>query len=129
MMDREESRLRLSPFTLRDAQFTAYIQDIACRLGGEHCPDIRVYLMRTPFFNASMAPNGMMQVWTGLLLRVENEAQLAAVLGHEIGHYVARHSVDQLREAALAQRRRTNHGLVRMGRAGRQLGVAASMMP
>jgi predicted Zn-dependent protease len=46
-----------------------------------------------------MAPNGMMQVWTGLLLRVDNEAQLAAVLGHEIGHYMQRHSLQRLRDA------------------------------
>jgi predicted Zn-dependent protease len=128
MMDREESRLRRSPFALRDAQFQAYIQDIACRLGGEHCPDIRVYLMRTPFFNASMAPNGMMQVWTGLLLRVENEAQLAAVLGHEIGHYMARHSVDQLRDARSRSAAATVMSLFGwVGLVG-QLGVAASMM-
>jgi predicted Zn-dependent protease len=128
MMDREESRLRRSPFALRDSQLQAYVQDIACRLGGEHCPDIRVYLMRTPFFNASMAPNGMMQVWTGLLLRVENEAQLAAVLGHEIGHYMARHSVDQLREARSRSAAATVMGLFGwVGLIG-QLGVAASMM-
>jgi predicted Zn-dependent protease len=41
----------------------------------------------------------MMQVWSGLLLRVENEAQLAAVLGHEVGHYLQRHSLQQLRDA------------------------------
>jgi predicted Zn-dependent protease len=45
-----------------------------------------------------MAPNGMMQVWSGLMLRTDNEAQLAAVLGHEIGHYVSRHSVEKLRD-------------------------------
>lgn len=99
IMDREETRLRRSPFNLRDPQLQAYVQDIACRLGTGHCPDIRVHLVRTPFFNASMAPNGMMQVWSGLLLRVDNEAQLAAVLGHEIAHYVARHSVERLRDA------------------------------
>jgi len=128
MMDREESRLRRSPFALRDAQFQAYIQDIACRLGGEHCPDIRVYVMRTPLFNASMAPNGMMQVWTGLLLRVENEAQLAAVLGHEIGHYMARHSVDQLREARSRSAAAQVMGLFGLVGLVGQLGVAASMM-
>jgi predicted Zn-dependent protease len=99
MMDREESKLRRSPFALRDAEFQAYIQDMLCRLAGDHCPDIRAHIVRTPLFNASMAPNGMMQVWTGLLLRVENEAQLAAVLGHEIGHYLERHSVERLRDA------------------------------
>ena len=98
LMDREETRLRRSPFNLRDPELRAYVQDIACRLGGEHCPDIRVHLVRTPYFNASMAPNGMMQVWSGLMLRVDNEAQLAAVLGHEIGHYMARHSVERLRD-------------------------------
>ena len=98
LMDREEIRLRRSPFNLRDPQLRSYVQDIACRLGSSHCPDIRVHLVRTPFFNASMAPNGMMQVWSGLMLRVDNEAQLAAVLGHEIGHYLARHSVERLRD-------------------------------
>jgi len=98
MMDREEARLRRSPFMLRDAELTAYVQETACRLAGDHCPDIRVMLVRTPLFNASMAPNGLMQVWTGLMLRVENEAQLAAILGHEIGHYLSRHSVQRMRD-------------------------------
>lgn len=99
MMEREETRLRRSPFILKDAALRDYLQDIACKLAGEHCPDIRVYPVRTPFFNASMAPNGMMQVWSGLLLRVENEAQLAAVMGHEIGHFMQRHLLDRLRDA------------------------------
>ena len=99
LMDREETKLRRSPFALRDEKLTAYVQDLACRLAADHCPDVRVHLVRTPLFNASMAPNGMMQVWTGLLLRVDNEAQLAAVLGHEIGHYLQRHSVERLRDA------------------------------
>lgn len=99
MMDREEGKLRRSPFLLRDTPFQTYVQEIACRLGGEHCPDIRVHLVRNRYFNAMMAPNGMMQVWSGLMLRVENEAQLAAVLGHEIGHYLERHSLAMLRDA------------------------------
>ncbi|MCX2863912.1 M48 family metallopeptidase [Paucibacter sp. PLA-PC-4] len=98
MMDREETRLRRSPFVLRDAPLRDYLQDMACKLGGEHCADVRVYPVRTPFFNASMAPNGMMQIWSGLLLRVDNEAQLAAVVGHEIGHYMQRHTLERLRD-------------------------------
>ena len=99
LMDREEARLRRSPFRMREEPLGRYLSDMACRLGGEHCPDIRVYALRTPYFNASMAPNGMMQVWSGLLLRMENEAQLAAILAHEIGHYLQRHSLEQLRDA------------------------------
>jgi predicted Zn-dependent protease len=98
MMDREEGKLRRSPFALSDGTLREYVQSIVCRLAGEHCADVRVHVVRNRAFNASMAPNGMMQVWSGLLLRVDNEAQLAAVLGHEIGHYVERHGVEQLRD-------------------------------
>ena len=126
LMDREETRLRRSPFAIRDAALQARVQDMACRLAGSHCPDVRVYLMRTPFFNASMAPNGMMQVWSGLMLRVENEAQLAAVLGHEIGHYLARHSVERLRSAKAHSSAATAAAMFGLVGAVAQLGVAAS---
>ncbi len=99
IMDHEETKLRRSAFELHDPALQGYVTDIVCRLAGEHCPDVRVHLVRTPLFNASMAPNGMMQVWSGLMLRVDNEAQLAAVLGHEIGHYLQRHGLERLRDA------------------------------
>ena len=98
-MEREEARLKESPFLVRDAALASYIQDIACRLARGHCPDVRTYVLRSSLFNATMAPNGAMEVWTGLLLRAENEAQVAAVIGHEVGHYVARHGLDRLRDA------------------------------
>jgi hypothetical protein len=98
-MDREETKLRRSEFLMRSPALKAYLGTLMAKLAGEHANDMRVYAVRTPWFNASMAPNGMMQVWSGLLLRVENEAQLAAVLGHEIGHYLQRHSVERLRDA------------------------------
>lgn len=100
-MAREEARLRRSPFLMRDEALREYLQGIACKLGAGHCPDIRVYPVRTPWFNASMAPNGMMQVWSGLLLRVENEAQLAAVIGHEIAHALLEHGRARMSEALL----------------------------
>jgi tetratricopeptide (TPR) repeat protein len=98
LMDREETRLRRSPFRMREEGLEPYLRELACRLGGDHCADLRAYPIRFAYFNASMAPNGMMQVWSGLLLRMENEAQLASVLGHEIGHYLQRHSLQQLRD-------------------------------
>ncbi|HET9023128.1 MAG TPA: M48 family metallopeptidase [Burkholderiaceae bacterium] len=98
-MAREEQRLRRSPFLIRDDKLRDYLQGILCRLAGQHCPDVRVYPVRNANFNANMAPNGMMQIWSGLLLRMDNEAQLAAVVGHEIGHFLQRHSLERLRDA------------------------------
>lgn len=90
--------MRRSPFLVRDAALSKYVNEIACKLAGDHCPDIRVHLVHKPSFNAAMAPNGMMQLWTGLLLRMENEAQLAAVIGHELGHHMQRHSIERIRD-------------------------------
>jgi predicted Zn-dependent protease len=98
IMDREEARLRQSRFLVRDPAVNGYIRDIACRLADDRCQDLRIYVIRTPLFNAMMAPNGMMQIWSGLLLRTANEAQLAAVIGHEFGHYRQRHTLDRLRD-------------------------------
>ena len=96
-MDDVEQGLSSSGRTIPDPELNRYIRKIVCRLVPAHCADIRVYVVETPHFNAAMAPNGFMQVWTGLLLRAENEAQLAYVLGHEIGHYQRRHTVQQWR--------------------------------
>ncbi len=98
-MDREEQSYKRSRFVLRDAALNDYVREVVSRLADAHSGDIRTYIMRTPYFNASMAPNGMMQVWTGLMLRAQNEAQLAAVLGHEIGHYLERHTLQRVRAA------------------------------
>ena len=96
-MDRVERQLRTSGRVVTDPMLQAYVEGIVCRLAPEHCPNIRVYIVRTPHFNATMAPNGVMQVWTGLLLRMQNESQLAYVLAHELAHYVRRHSLQNWR--------------------------------
>ncbi len=97
-MDELEKSLKTSGLLMRDPELNTYIQGVVCRLSGPRCGDIRVYLVRIPEFNASMAPNGVLQIWTGLLLRSENEAQLAYVLGHELGHYLRRHSLQMWRD-------------------------------
>ncbi|ARS35128.1 M48 family metalloprotease [Pontibacter actiniarum] len=53
--------------------------------------------------NAFALPGGQVFITAGLLKRLESEAQLAGVLGHEIGHVVARHSAEQLAKAKLTQ--------------------------
>ena len=96
-MDQIESRLKTSGRVVTDPALNAYVRQIVCKLDPVHCPDIRIYIVDTPHFNASMAPNGCMQVWTGLMLRAENEAQLAYVLAHEMAHYLRRHALQQWR--------------------------------
>ncbi|MBE0432533.1 M48 family metalloprotease [candidate division WOR-3 bacterium] len=46
--------------------------------------------------NAFACPGGFIYIYKGLMKKMDNEAQLAAVLAHEVGHVVARHSVKRL---------------------------------
>jgi hypothetical protein len=54
---------------------------------------MRIYLARIPEFNAFMAPTGFMVIFTGLLTRMRDEAQLSGVLAHEAGHFLRRHHI------------------------------------
>jgi predicted Zn-dependent protease len=53
--------------------------------------------------NAFALPGGFIFVTRGILSLMDSEAELASVLGHEIGHVTARHSVSQMSKAQLAQ--------------------------
>ena len=53
--------------------------------------------------NAFALPGGQIFITAELLSRLENEAQLAGVLGHEVGHVLGRHSAEQLAKARLTQ--------------------------
>ncbi|HXF96588.1 MAG TPA: M48 family metalloprotease, partial [Gemmatimonadales bacterium] len=56
-----------------------------------------------PVVNAFALPGGYIYVTRGILAHFNSEAELAAVLGHEIGHVTARHSVSQISRQQLAQ--------------------------
>ena len=56
-----------------------------------------------PVVNAFALPGGFIFVTRGLLTHLNSEAELAAVLGHEMGHVTAKHSVHQISQAELAQ--------------------------
>jgi len=98
-MDEVERELKNSPEVIRDPALNAYVRSVLCKVASEaRCANIRLYITRTPHFNATMAPNGVMQVWSGLLLRTTNEAQLAAILGHEYTHFQERHTLRLFRD-------------------------------
>jgi len=99
MMDKVEEDYKTSGKLIHDDKLNNYLKKIVSRLTPEYAEDIRIYVMRVPYFNAYIAPNGCMVVWSGLLLRAGNEAQVASVLGHEIAHYLRRHSLQQMRNA------------------------------
>lgn len=97
--DEVEQQIKASAELDQDAQLTGYVREVACKVASDYCSEIRVYILDLPYFNAAMAPNGCMQVWSGLLLRVDNEAQLAFALGHETTHFVRNHSILAWRKA------------------------------
>ena len=60
-------------------------------------------VLNSPVVNAFALPGGYVYVTRGLLAHLENEAQLAVVLGHEIGHVAARHASQQAFEQQVGQ--------------------------
>jgi predicted Zn-dependent protease len=123
-MAEAERWLTHSPLLVKDLLIAKYVEEIACQVAGEFCSDLRVYLVRNPLFNASMAPNGTMIVHTGLLARTTSADQLAAVLGHELAHYTQTHSIKRLRAA---KSRLTAGAIISMGLAVG--GVSAGGLP
>jgi hypothetical protein len=98
--DEEERKLRDSPLVVRDEAVNAYVRRVFCTtVGSDRCKPVRIYVVEVPRFNAMMAPNGMMIVWSGLLLRTRNEAELGAVLGHEFAHFELRHGLAAFKRA------------------------------
>lgn len=86
-----------------DPRVAAYVARVTARIAkGSDRPDIayRVTVLDSADVNAFALPGGYVYVTRGLLALVDDEAELAGVLGHEIGHVIARHSA-QRQTAAL----------------------------
>ena len=80
------------------------VKDITCRLRdvciaeGLISPEkkFNVYVIESPVVNAFVLPNGAIFVYTGIIPFAESEAGLAAILGHEISHALARHAAEKM---------------------------------
>ena len=89
-----------------DERLQAYVSRLGRRLAADsERPDLpwTFKVVDDPVVNAFALPGGHIFVTRGLLSHLTSEAELVSVLGHEIGHVTARHSVEQMSKAQLAQ--------------------------
>lgn len=89
-----------------DDALQAYVQAVGDKVAAaSHRPELyyRFTVLDRPEINAFALPGGYIYIFRGLLAFLNSEAELAAVLGHEIAHVTARHAVRQHRNQLLAQ--------------------------
>ncbi len=96
-MGRQEvERARLETGFYPDSALTAYLADIGHRMAATterpHLP-WEFHIVDDPAVNAFAAPGGFIFFTRGILAHLNSEAELAGVMGHEIGHVTAKHSV------------------------------------
>lgn len=90
----------------QDHELSAYIDDLCQRLTKlSHRPNLpyECRILDASVVNAFAVPGGYMYYTRGILAYLNSEAELAGVMGHELGHITARHSAQQYSKAQLAQ--------------------------
>jgi len=90
---------------IRDPDLNAYIAEVGLSLARHtHRPQMPYSFrgVHASHVNAYAFPGGSIAVTRGLLLAMDTEAQLAGLLGHELGHVSARHTAERMTQAALA---------------------------
>ena len=78
-----------------DDELTAYLQSVAVKLYPEFSETVRMRVIDSPDLNAFALPNGSVYLNFGMIARMENEAQLATVIAHEVSHFKFQHSLKQ----------------------------------
>lgn len=76
-------------------EYLNLIKDYVLREYPEVRDSIKIYAVRSPMVNAFCTNNGIVLVHMGLLAKVKNEAQIAAVLCHEFQHYIQQHPLNR----------------------------------
>jgi predicted Zn-dependent protease len=87
-------------------ELQSYIQNLGTSLAANsERKDVKYTftVLDSPIVNAFAVPGGYIYITRGLLALANNEAEVAGVLSHEIGHIVARHSAQRYSEGVLAQ--------------------------
>ena len=90
----------------QDAGLQAFITEKGKAMAAiSHRPNLNYEfkIVDSEVLNAFAVPGGYVYFTRGIMAHFNNEAEFAGVLGHEIGHIAARHSVEQQRNAILGQ--------------------------
>jgi beta-barrel assembly-enhancing protease len=95
--EKEEETLLKKVKVYDDAMLADYLARVGDRLTpdevrGAGGPGFKFAVLRDPTLNAFALPNGHIYVHTGLLSRLDNESQLAMIVGHEMTHVTHRHA-------------------------------------
>lgn len=97
-----QDRIQRSGALYGDPALTEYLNTVARRMAPAFMAQadlsVEVRILKNPSLNAFTLPNGAIYIHSGLLARMENEAQLATLLGHEMAHVIHRHPVRHLRD-------------------------------
>jgi beta-barrel assembly-enhancing protease len=91
---------------VQDAALNNYINQLGNTIARQADPrgiQYRFYIVDARAVNAFAIPGGHIYINRGLIERTENMAELAGVLGHEIGHVVERHGIDQMQRMQRAE--------------------------
>lgn len=78
-----------------DRQLQKYLESVLFKLYPEFRETISIHVVKSTSLNAFALPNGALYINTGMLARLENEAQVATVLAHEGVHFIYRHGFQQ----------------------------------
>jgi predicted Zn-dependent protease len=92
-----DRQLKSADYLYKDEALQAYVAGVMRKLYPEYANSISVRVVDSPSLNAFALPNGSIYINTGMLSRLENEAQLATVLAHEGVHFTHKHSWQQRR--------------------------------
>jgi predicted Zn-dependent protease len=97
----EQHRLDSSDYIYHDPQLAAYVNQVAQNLVPRDLAakgfKVEIKVLKNPQLNAFAYPNGVIYLHTGILAKMENEAQLAALIGHEMTHVTHRHTIENFR--------------------------------
>lgn len=135
-VQKEQAVLNDSGFLYHEPQLENYLDRVVSKLQAHSiAPDFRIQIkvLKDPSLNALAYPNGVIYIHTGILARMNNEAQLAALLSHEMTHCTHRHSLRVIRSikdrpAYLAAVQNSLAKISAVQEVARLLGAAGSMV-